>query len=183
MKSKLRPAHLWLGIATIAAFDGFMATVTEPHLSRLSGGKRMFDLRFAGYSSSQAAAYLERLGEAGRAYYAHVFLPIDSLFALLEGAALTALAVWFTSARRNAFFSKRPRLRILIILLPGAAALLDLLENGAIALMLGEWPLLNEPVRRLASFATQAKWIFALISLAAIAALAAASLRQAKWRR
>jgi len=41
------------------------------HLSRLAGGLTPFDVRLRGYSYTEAHAFLEAIGEQGRAYYAN----------------------------------------------------------------------------------------------------------------
>jgi hypothetical protein len=50
------------------------------HLFRLAGGMTPFDIRPWGYSYAEARAFLEALGEQGRAYYVNPELILDTLY-------------------------------------------------------------------------------------------------------
>jgi hypothetical protein len=64
------------------------------HLTHLAGGLTPFDIRPRGYSYAEARAFLEAVGERGRAYYAIPELVIDTLYPPLY-AFSRGLALWW----------------------------------------------------------------------------------------
>jgi hypothetical protein len=57
-----------------------MFFVPLAHLTHLAGGLTPFDIRLRGYSYDEARAFLEAIGEQGRAYYASPELVIDTFY-------------------------------------------------------------------------------------------------------
>jgi hypothetical protein len=64
------------------------------HLTRLAGGLTPFDVRLRGYSFADARAFLEAIGEQGRAYYANPELILDTFYPPLY-AVSRGLALWW----------------------------------------------------------------------------------------
>jgi hypothetical protein len=81
-------------VATLLVASGLLWAVmffgTLPHLTRLADGTPPFDVRPWGYSYAEARAFLEAIGEQGRAYYASPELILDSFY-----PPLYALALWW----------------------------------------------------------------------------------------
>lgn len=97
-----------------------------PHLTQLAGGLAMFDMRPGGYTLAEAQAILTGLGDEGRAFYHDVQHRLDTVFPVLEAAALSL-----------AFVRLYPRAVALpLIAVAVAGALFDWLENAAVAAFL-----------------------------------------------
>lgn len=172
---RLRAWHLWVGLLAVVALDLAMMLVTVPRLAEFSGGGLMFDLRIGGYSPRRAAVYLADLGEAGRAYYAAVHVPVDTVFAVIEAVVLALIILWFTRPGAR-FIVPLPQFwRWVAATLPFAAGAFDLRENMLVSEMLSSAGQLDPGLVRAASFATQMKWGFAFIAIALAFALACAA--------
>jgi hypothetical protein len=63
-------------------------------LTHLAGGLTPFDIRPRGYSYAEVRAFLEAIGEQGRAYYASPELVIDTFYPPLY-AVSRGLALWW----------------------------------------------------------------------------------------
>jgi hypothetical protein len=162
----LRALWLVFAVAAAAAY-GWVVLGVGPRLMAAGGGLPPFDLRPGGYDVAAAAAYLDRIGDAGRAWYAHRVIPADLAFAALFTAAL-GLGARLLSARWL----------VVPAALPG---LIDLAENLALRALLTAPPGPPDPalVAR-ASALTQAKWVALAVSAAVLAGLA---LRRRRGRR
>lgn len=143
-----RGAWAALVAATLAAY-GVVVLGVGPALMAAGDGALPFDLRIGGYTRAEAAAYLDRIGAEGRAWYAARVVPADLVFAALCTVALAATARRFGPARGAA-----PA--VILAALPG---LCDIAETLSIGRMLAQGPGAPDPalVAR-ASVLTQAKW-------------------------
>jgi hypothetical protein len=148
-------------LATVVYLGMVFGTLTE--LERIAG-KRPFDLRPAGYSFDDAAAFIAALGEEGRHLYLWRQIPLDTVYPAL-------LALWSAGAIR--WFSKGSppapkRWFHAAASLAFAAALFDYLENILIVWMLNTAPDLNPAIVTAASLATLAKSGFTTVVFTAI---------------
>jgi hypothetical protein len=157
-----RLAWLALLAATAAAY-GWVVFGVGPALIAAGEGLQPFDLRPFGYTRADAAVYLDRIGAAGRAWYAGHVIPADLVFAALFAAAMGATALRLGGGVAVA----------LIAALPG---LCDLAETLTLGRLVVQDPAALDPrlVAR-ASVLTQAKW--------AALVLAAGMLAWLWWRR
>jgi hypothetical protein len=142
------------------------------HLSRLSGGMTPFDVRPAGYSYLEARAFLEAIGEQGRAYYANPELILDAFYPPLYAVSRGLALWWLTMPGRIAKAPVPLKVRWALIAVPILMASLDVVENGCIAVMLWTWPNLSNAVVELSSFGTQVKIIAGALTEMLIAGLA-----------
>lgn len=119
--------------ALLAAMTGVYLTMllwSLPHLSDVSGGLLMFDMRPGGYTPDEAHEILSALGSEGRAFYLNVQHPLDTAYPLLMVLVLTL-----------SFFRVYPRtLALGMSAIAIAAASFDYLENLAVATMLRTGP-------------------------------------------
>ncbi|MDU8928728.1 hypothetical protein RXV86_15155 [Alisedimentitalea sp. MJ-SS2] len=129
---------------------------TVPKIEALSGGLRLLDMRFAGYSFAQAQDFLAAIGDQGAALYLGAQFWLDMVFPPLLGAVLFFTYRWL--------FPGWPGLIIGAISLSYVAV--DLLENLAIAAMLrvGAENITVE-MAATANQWTIAKWSLALVGL------------------
>ena len=71
-------------VAGLLAGNGVLWAVmffgTLAHLQALAGGAAPFDIRPLGYSYEEARAFLEAIGEQGRAYYLRPELLLDTIY-------------------------------------------------------------------------------------------------------
>ena len=71
-------------VAGLLAGNGVLWAVmflgTLAHLQALAGGAAPFDISPLGYSYEEARAFLEALGEQGRAYYLRPELLLDTVY-------------------------------------------------------------------------------------------------------
>ena len=133
------------------------------YVSLVSGGAAILDLNF-GNSAAHINHTLAALGEAGRSAYLHIFLPIDTCYAVIY-------AVFY--ACTLAFFVRRLSLRRWklswarwIVVLPVVAAVCDWWENIAFAFMLSQFPALVHPALAASTtVATMAKFVLVYLSL------------------
>jgi len=139
------------------------------YVSSISGGAAILDLNF-GNNTAHINHTLDALGEAGRSAYLHVFLPIDTCYAVIY-------AVFY--ACTLAFFVRRLPLRRKlswarwIVVLPVVAAACDWWENVVFALMLSQFPSLAHPALVASTtVATRAKFVLVYLSLLLVLGLA-----------
>ncbi len=112
------------------------------------GDEPGFDRRGSGYSSTEAQALLDKMGEGGRSFYAVTQLSLDVAFPVVYGL-LAAIAI--------AWLYPHPWARWLI-LVPLLAVALDLCENVSTAIMAWRYePAHGPPLVGLASALTVAK--------------------------
>lgn len=139
-----------------------MALWAVPRLTEGAGGQLPFDLRIAGYSGDEARSYLAALTPSARAFYGDVVGRLDTLFPPLLALSL-CLSYQALASRRVSMI-----LSALAIL----AAVLDLMENAAIASMLrADLATIRDDAIALASRLTQLKWGADLVTLAALVGL------------
>jgi hypothetical protein len=167
------------GIMWAVMFFGPLA-----HLTRLAGGLTPFDIRPRGYSYADARAFLEAIGEQGRAYYAVPELVIDTFYPPLY-AVSRGLALWWLTMPGRVRAAPLPlKVRYTLIAVPILTASLDLVENGCIAVMLWMWPDLSHGLVEVSSLATRMKIMAGVLTEALMGALAAIWLmRRGIWRR
>jgi hypothetical protein len=143
------------------------------HLTRLAGGLTPFDIRLRGYSYAEARAFLQAIGEQGRAYYANPELILDTfyppLYAISRGLALW----WLTMPGRVREAPVPLKVRYALIAIPVLMASLDLIENGCIAVMLWTWPDLSHGLVEVSSLVTRLKIMAGVLTEALMGALAA----------
>jgi hypothetical protein len=142
------------------------------HLTRLAGGMTPFDIRPWGYSYAEARAFLEAIGEQGRAYYASPELILDAFYPPLYAVSRGLALWWLTMPGRIGKAPVPLKARWTLIAVPILMASLDLIENGGIAVMLWTWPDLSNAVVDLTSFATQVKIIAGALTEILMAGLA-----------
>jgi hypothetical protein len=120
------PRIFWIIlVAMLAAWLG-MNLWTVPEIEKLSGGLRLLDMRFTGYSFEEAHAFVAAIGEEGTARYLGAQMWLDMVFPPLLGAVLFFLYRWL--------FTGLPGLIIGTVSLIYVVA--DILENAAIVAML-----------------------------------------------
>ncbi len=172
----------WLVIAALAISVGLFLAITFVTFGRLkgySGGMEPFDGRYHVYDTTDAGALLDALGNRGRAYYAKVQLKLDAIFPAAYAIAGALALLWLAAPGRVARNGFSLALKVALVALPTATAILDWSENASIARLLVDWPNVSaELVARTSRFTTL-KSLAALISETAIIALFAAHL----WRR
>lgn len=110
--------------ATLAVWLA-MSLWTMPHLAALGGGP-IFDLRFLGYTATDAQGLITALGPKGRTFYLDAQQRLDLVFPALLAVTLI---LWF---RRMA----APRWALALSALTLAATVLDYAENAAVRHML-----------------------------------------------
>ena len=140
------------------------------YVSQVSGGVAILDLNF-GNNTAHINHTLAALGEAGRSAYLHVFLPIDTCYAVIY-AVFYACALAF-------FLGRLPLQRWKLgwaqwaSLLPVVAAVCDWWENIAFAFMLSQFPALVHPALAASTtVATMAKFVLVYLSLLLVLGLA-----------
>jgi hypothetical protein len=112
------------------------------------------------YTAQEVCSFMEKLGEAGRAFYARMLLMLDFAFPLsymlFWSAALAFLLGKFLPCNSKLMY---------ISLLPMVAGAADWLENLLMLSMLFSYPKLVKMVVMLSSSLTYAKDLFMWISL------------------
>jgi hypothetical protein len=127
------------------------------HLSRLAGGLTPFDVRLRGYSYTEAHAFLEAIGEQGRAYYANPELILDTFYPPLY-AVSRGLALWWLTIPGRVRQAPLPlKVGWALVAVPVLMAILDLVENGCIVVMLWTWPDLSHGLVDVSSLATRVR--------------------------
>lgn len=132
------------------------------YVSSISGGTAILDLNF-GNNTAHINHTLAALGEAGRSAYLHVFLPIDTCYAVIYTVFYTCTLAFFL--RRLPLRRKLSWARWIVVL-PVVAAVCDWWENTAFAFMLSQFPSLATPALVASTtVATRAKFILVYLSL------------------
>lgn len=120
------PRIFWFVLAALLVAWLSMNLWTAPRIEELSGGLRLLEMRFTGYSFDEAQGFVAAIGKEGAALYLGAQLLLDMIFPPL-------LATVLFLGYRKLF----PGLPGLII---GTASLssvvVDYLENAAVAAML-----------------------------------------------
>jgi len=175
--------RLVLGLLALSvALWVVMVFGTLAHLSAAAEGAQPFDLRPLGYSIGEARTLLTMLGGAGRAYYAHVQLALDTVYPATYGLS-RALAIWWLTVPGRALAAPLPlAIRCLLLLPPVAAAAFDYWENSLITKMLTVGPAVSDDLVRAASMATQLKSAAGALSELTMVAFAVAAFARWRWR-
>lgn len=150
------PRMFWLYLAALIGAWLGMNLWSAPRIEELSGGLRLLDMRFTGYSFAEAQSFLLAIGEEGRALYLGWQLWLDMLFPPLLGVVLYYCYRWLLPGLS----------RILIAAVAVGSVVIDYLENAALAAMLRTGPenLTLDLVAR-ANFWTVTKWSFASLGI------------------
>jgi hypothetical protein len=151
------------------------------HLQALAGGAAPFDIRPLGYSYEEAGAFLEAIGEQGRAYYLRPELLLDTVYPPFY-AVSRALALWWLTMPGRLYDGAVPqRWRWTLVAMPIVMATCDSVENVCIAKMLLSCPDLSPGLVQASSLATRVKFIAGVFTEILMAALAIPALL--RWRR
>ena len=161
---------LQFGLAAVAVYAAMIFGSLAP-IEQIAG-LPAFDMRPGGYSPEAAAALLAALGDAGRALYWQVQLPLDTAYPALMALTLSHLV-------RLAGRATAPGLVRAGCVLAWLAALLDYAENAGIAAMLRLWPDGPGLLVHMTSLATIAKSVATTAAILWLVALGA----MAAWRR
>lgn len=182
-----RPRHFpsgWLVAALLAVSAMLWAVLffgTLSHLRALAGGAAPFDVRPFGYSHEEARAFLNAIGDAGRAYYLNPELVLDTFYPPLY-AISRALALWWLTMPGRLREAPVPlSARRALVAIPVVTAGFDGLENASIARMVCTWPDLPRDLVSLASLATRLKLVLGAVTEIAVVVLAVAALVRL-WR-
>lgn len=166
------PRIFWFLLAAMLASWLSMNLWTVPRIEELSGGLRLLDMRFTGYSFDEAQAFVAAIGDEGAALYLGAQLWLDYIFPPLLGAVLFFLYRWL--------FPGLPGLVIGTVSLTYVLA--DFLENAAVAAMLraGADGMTPE-MAAAAKLWTTTKWSLALVGLVMLIIGIALRLRR-RWQ-
>lgn len=130
-----------------------------PTLETLGNGFTIFDLKIY-YDYEYAVTVLEYLEPTGRAYSLYKHLPWDTLFALFFGITYHQILQYFHAR-------SRAKLRNTLALLPIIGSGSHVLNNGAMAWLLMNFPSVNPNVLWIASVLGLLKVIFIALTLLA----------------
>jgi hypothetical protein len=146
----------------------------------LAGGAAPFDIRPFGYSYEDARAFLEAIGERGRAFYLRPELILDTVYPPFY-AVSRGLALWWLTMPGRLYDGAVPqRWRWTLVAIPVVMAICDSVENVCIAKMLWGWPDLSPGLVQVSSLATRVKFIAGVFTEILMAALAVPVLL--RWR-
>jgi hypothetical protein len=182
----IRPAAIsgrWVLVILTAsiALWAVMIFGTLAHLRQLAGGIDPFDVRPFGYSTAQARALLDALGDAGRDFYANVQLRIDMIYPATY-ALSRALVLWWVTAPGRLRAAPIPMILRVLLLCPAlAAAGFGYAENVLIGRMLAVGPTIDSAVIESASQMTLAKSLLSSLNETLVIVLAV--LAAVRWRR
>ncbi len=134
-----------LTIAGLLAENLLYFPLSVPYMKVLAGGTPLLDMRL-GYTPGAAYHLLDVLGPTGRRSYLKLLWGIDLILPSLFGLFLSA------AIRRGGF---RPWKAVPLL---GSAC--DYAENGAITILLMNYPMREHVVAQFASILTLAKFVF-----------------------
>jgi hypothetical protein len=117
----------WLLVVATLGVYATMLLWSIPAISSEAGGLRIFDMRPAGYSFSEAHAFLSALTSEGERLYESIQLRLDIFYP----AMLAVTAGWAMILLVPAW-----RWRPVLALVPVPGMVFDYLENGAVKSML-----------------------------------------------
>ncbi len=146
----------WLVVALATTNYLVMVLWSLPQVAEMAGGLIPFDMRPAGYSFSDAMAFLNAIGDPGREFYLNTQQRLDLFYpALLAMSVAVPLVHWLPA------YLGWP-----MAVLAVGAAVFDYLENWAVAAMLVvNSDEVTESVVSTASFYTLAKSVLTTIVL------------------
>lgn len=154
------PRVFW--IVLLAMFTAWLAMNlwTAPKIEAMSGGLRLLDMRFTGYSFAEAQDFVAAIGEEGVALYLGPQLWLDMLFPPLLGAVLFFCFRWLFPGWVG----------LVIGTLSLTFVLVDYLENLALLTILRAGPNFMTPeMVAMANQWTITKWSLAVVGLLALA--------------
>lgn len=122
----------------------------------------LFDGRTHGYSAADAKMHLDALGAKGREYYARWYIPVyDLIFPITLFVFGILFCIWMTQPRVGFAVNMALHWRLVILLVPLALFVFDILENVSVLMMLKGYPRQGATLVAAASTFTQAKWVSA----------------------
>jgi len=165
------PRIFWFILAAMLAAWLSMNLWSAPRIEELSGGLRLPEMRFTGYSLNEARDFVAAIGDEGAALYLDAQLRLDMIFPPLLAAVLFLCYRWL--------FPGLPGLVIGTVSL--TSVVVDYLENAAVAAMLraGADGLTPE-MAATANQWTTIKWSLALVGLVTLIIGIALRLRR-RW--
>lgn len=145
-------------VAITLAIYGAMAIWTIPGITTAAGGLVPFDLRFGGYSTDDARAFLGALSLQGRVLYVGPQYVLDMFFPALLAVVLIGAILRLVTVRSLKW-------ALIAVVLIGMVA--DYTENTLVTALLKDPNPATDPAVAMASRATQIK--SAMTGLAALA--------------
>jgi len=128
-----RGRAFWVLFAAMMTVYLVMVLKTLPEIAASADGLKAFDVRPAGYSESQARAFLTALSDDGRALYLGVQHWLDTAYPALVAVTLVFALFWAFPRAGNAA-------RVAFMGVPAGAAVFDYLENARVGAMLAVAP-------------------------------------------
>lgn len=153
------PRVFWIVLSAMFAAWLAMNLWTAPQIEMMSGGLRLLDMRFTGYSFAEVRDFVSAIGEEGVAWYLGPQLWLDMIFPPLLGAVLFFCYRWLFPGRAG----------VVIGTLSLTFVLVDYLENLALLTILRAG--LNSMTPEMVVTANQwtlTKWSLAFIGLLAL---------------
>lgn len=167
------PRVFWIAFAAMLATWLAMNLWTTPKIEAMSGGLRLLDMRFTGYSYAEARDFVSAIGEGGVALYLGPQLWLDMIFPPLLGTVLFFCYRWLFPGRVG----------VMIGTLSLTFVLADYLENLALLTILRAGANAMTPeMATMANLWTITKWSLAFIGLLALV-IGAAVRRASKFQR
>ncbi|CAN0387150.1 unnamed protein product, partial [Phaeothamnion confervicola] len=137
----------------------------------------LLDAHRHGYSFEAARDHLHALGDEGRAYYAHSFLPIYDVALSLFLLTFTILFVLYATQHDRYYAISLPGwMRRFLVVPPILQFAFDVGENLSLRQVFTEYPRISVKLVDAASQLTQAKWMMIYINAMILVALAAFTL-------
>jgi hypothetical protein len=154
-----------------------------PQLAALASDKSYFsgpvnkplllDTYRHGYAFETVRDHLRALGESGRDYYGHTFIPIYDLALSLFLLTFTVLFILYATQPNKGHALQVPPLVRRLALVPAVLQFLfDVGENLTMRHLMDEYPRISVKVVETASLLTQLKWLTIYLNTAIIIALA-----------
>ena len=128
-----RARAFWVLFAAMITVYLVMVLWTLPEIAASADGLKAFDVRPAGYSETQARAFLTALSADGRVLYLGVQHRLDTAYPALVALTLIYALFWAFPRSGNAA-------RVAFFVVPTAAAVFDYLENARVGAMLAMAP-------------------------------------------
>ncbi|MCB1428775.1 MAG: hypothetical protein KDJ66_06570 [Nitratireductor sp.] len=150
----------WPVVLLAAGTYGLLISWGAMTLHQAAGGLPSFDIRFSAYTADQARAYIEALGETGRAFYLGPVRILDTIFPLSFTLAL--VLGYFRWIGRE-----RSGIRAALVLVALVYLVCDMWENSGVAAMLLDPQAIDPAMVKQIHLVTLAKWFYALFALAA----------------
>jgi hypothetical protein len=97
------PRIFWFIFVAMLASWLAMNLWSVPQIEELSGGLRLLDMRFLGYSFDEAKGFLAAIGDEGTAKYLGAQFWLDMIFPPLLGAVLFLLSLAVSRVARAGY--------------------------------------------------------------------------------